>query len=674
MESHLQALIDFLTTHPTLAQVLIFGASLLEALAVIGTIIPGSSVVFAGGVLIGLKVLAPLPVTLLAVTGAILGDGISYWLGHRFQATIPTLWPLKRYPALFERGQAYFTKYGGKSVFLARFIGPLRAIVPVVAGMSGMPARLFYSMNILSALIWAALHIVPGVLFGASLQLAAAVSARLVILLILFTAIFWILFKCARLAHRQAWPRIGLWRDRVVAWARADARMPARIVLSLLDPAKPASQGLLGAAVLLIGSSMLFFGILQDILAGDPLVQFDQTVYVTLQSLRTGWGDDLMVAASELGSANVTMPVIVAVALLFALQRHWVTLGYWLGSAAVAEILVRVLKFTLGRARPNDIYSGVERFSFPSGHAALSMVVYGFLAFLLARGKPAWAKIAITLLCASAILMIAFSRLYLGAHWFSDVAGSFSLGLAWVALLCIAYTHHAARQPMQRTSASLSAWPLPLVVLITIVLAGGMVVRDQHAADLARYTYQPRLDSMPLPTWQADGWRTLPVARSELGGEFEEPFSVQWAASAAQISASLRAGGWQQPPAWRGTTFLLWLISGTPLQQLPVLAKFDHGAAQQTTFIKAVDARQRMVIRFWPQRYAVDASAGTPARPLWLAMVTTERLRQAIGLITLAQTAADFATPLRTLAADLRKSPWSITTMHRYQGDVLLIW
>ena len=139
MESHLQSLIAYFSAHPHIALGAVFAAALLEALAVIGTVIPGSSIVFAGGVLIGLGALDPWLTAALAVAGAILGDGISYSLGRHYHEQIRSVWPMKRYPRLFDRGQAYFEKNGGKSVFLGRFLGPVRAIVPVVAGMSNMP-------------------------------------------------------------------------------------------------------------------------------------------------------------------------------------------------------------------------------------------------------------------------------------------------------------------------------------------------------------------------------------------------------------------------------------------------------------------------------------------------------------------------------------------------------
>ena len=647
LESHLQSLITYFSAHPYIALAAVFAASLLESLAVIGIVIPGSSIVFVGGVLIGLNALDPWWTAAMAVSGAILGDGLSYWLGHHYHEKIRALWPMKNHPEMFERGQAYFAKNGGKSVFLGRFFGPVRAIVPVVAGMSNMPATQFYAMNILSAFAWAAVQILPGVLFGASLQLAGAVSSRLAIMLVIIAVFLWAISRLVRFVFTILWPYIQSLRDRVVGRVRSQPGPLSRMLLSLFDPARSESKSLLAAAVLLIGSTWLFLGILQDILANDPLVQFDQTVYTVIQGLRTEWWDSVMITATGLGGAAGTIPVIIAVSVFFALMRYWRTLGYWLAAAGFAEILVWVLKYSLGRARPNNIYTGIEQFSFPSGHAALSIVVYGFMAFLLARGKSVRTKTGVTLLATVVIVLIAFSRLYLGVHWFSDVLASLSLGLAWITLLGIAYTYHVRREPLR-------AWPLLLVVFTTLTLAGGGYVWPHHGVDVARYAYRPKLESIPLADWRAGGWRRLPFARSELGGEIEEPFSVQWIGPAGQIADTLAAGGWQAPQPWAAKTILLWLLPNPAIEQLPVLPKFDHGEAEKLTFIKTISSRERIVIRLWPVRDVVDTVAGGRSQPLWNGMVTTERLRHPSGMVTLAETGSDFAGPLHILQRDLQ--------------------
>ncbi|MBI2800743.1 MAG: phosphatase PAP2 family protein [Gammaproteobacteria bacterium] len=667
MESHLQSLIAFFSAHPQLALGAIFAASLLEALAVIGTVIPGSSIVFVGGVLIGLKALDPWSAVVAAVIGAILGDSSSYWLGQRYHDRIRAIWPMKTYPGLFDRGQAYFAKNGGKSVFLGRFLGPLRAIVPVVAGMSNMPAGQFYLMNILSAVAWAAAHILPGMLFGTSLQLAGAVSSRLVVLLVATVIVLWAMTKLVRFALTHGWPRLITLRDRTVEFARGKSGPFARVVLSLFDPARAESAALLTAAVLLIGSAWLFLGILEDVVSGDRLVQFDRTVYSVLQGLRTAWVDNVMVAITEMGGVAGTLPVVVVVSSWLSFKRYWRTLGYWLAAAGFAEILVSVLKYLLRRTRPNNIYTGIEQFSFPSGHTTLSIVVYGFMAFLLARAQPVGTKIAVILVAAVAILLIAFSRVYLGVHWFSDVLGSLALGVAWIALLSIAYTHHVQTE-------KLSVFPLLLMVSATLALVAAVYVRGHRSADLERYAYRPKVETILLADWNAGGWRSLSLARSELDGEYEEPFSVQWIGTAARISETLAVSGWHVPPTWTLKTASLWMLAKTPIAELPVLPKFDHGEAQTLTFVRVLNLRERFAVRLWVVGEVIDTDAGRKSRPLWHGMVTIERLDHPVRKIMLVTTASDFVTPLERLERDLRNQHLSVVKQKVRGISVLRIW
>lgn len=661
MHSHLEALIAVLAGHPGAALAAVFAAAALEAVAVVGTVVPGSTVVFAGGMLVGLGALDFRWAFAVAVCGAILGDGVSYWLGHRHHEKLRGLWPLKGRAALLERGQAYFAANGRKSVFVARFLGPLRAIVPVAAGIAGMPARDFYVANVLSALAWAGVHLLPGMLFGASLQLAGAVSSRLLVLLAMLAALLWGLARLARAVFGYGSPRILALRDRLVRRARERAGLPSRAVLAFFDPQRPESPALLTAAAALIGGAWLFLGVLQDVVSNDPLVQVDRTVYEALQGLRTSWGDSVMVAITDLGGAAATIGAITAVALLLALRRRWRTLGYWLGAAAFAEGLVWVLKETVGRARPAPVYAGHEQLSFPSGHAALAIVVYGFLAFLLARGKSAGWKAAIAFGTATAIALVAFSRLYLGAHWLSDVAASLAFGLAWVALLAIAYTHHVRDEPLR-------APQLAAAALIGLALAGGTYVRFHHAADLERYAYRPAPQVVPLAEWQTGGWRALPAARSELSGEAEEPFSVQWAATSAQVSSTLAAAGWQPSARWAGKALLLWLLPDPDVRELPVLPKLDRGAPAQLTFVKPQAPGARLVLRLWRSGRLVGGE------PLWHGTASAERLRHPAGLITLSRTEPDFAAPVSILEGDLHSQGWTTTSQRARAGAVLLAW
>lgn len=321
MQSYVQALTAHFSTHPEQALAAVFAASLLEAFALIGTFVPGSSIVFAAGTLVGLGAISPWAVATTAVVGAILGDGFSYWLGRHYHAHLHLFWPLKQHPQLLERGQAYFAAHGRASVFFGRLLAPTRAIVPVVAGMADMPLAPFYLMNVLSAIAWAAIHLLPGMLFGASLHLAGAISSRLLVLLLTAALLLWGITVLLKFLYQRLWPRAQEFRDRLVLWAQGRTGPVPQVIVSLLDPHSAESKGLLLAAVLLLVGAWLFLGSLEDLVTKDTLILFDHAVYTTLQSVRTEWVDQLMVVVTEIGSAGVAMPVIAVASVVFGATR-----------------------------------------------------------------------------------------------------------------------------------------------------------------------------------------------------------------------------------------------------------------------------------------------------------------------------------------------------------------
>ncbi len=236
---------------------------------------------------------------------------------------------------------------------------------------------------------------------------------------------------------------------------------------------------LASAASLVLGGAWLFFGVVEDVVTGDPLVQVDVLVHDTVRTLRSAGADSFFVAVTELGDLQVLGPVIAAVLGWLVFGRHWLAATYWLAAVGVAEALVKVIKLALHRPRPGALYAGLEQFSFPSGHATLSVVVYGFLALMLAA--RASTRLRVVIASATVLLVggIALSRLYLGAHWMSDVVGGLSFGAAWVAALAIAYLYQ--RRDVFRTGS------LALVALATLAVAGAMHIGGSHGADLLRH-------------------------------------------------------------------------------------------------------------------------------------------------------------------------------------------
>ena len=164
MASFLDPLIAFVSTNAWLAYLTLFLAALLEAVPVVGSVIPGSTIILALSALVPGGELRLEWVLAAAIAGALLGDGSAFWIGHRSQREILSTWPMTHYPRVVAQSEAFFHRWGALAVFFARFVPPIRAFVPITAGALGMRPARFYLVNVPAILLWAPTHVLPGVL------------------------------------------------------------------------------------------------------------------------------------------------------------------------------------------------------------------------------------------------------------------------------------------------------------------------------------------------------------------------------------------------------------------------------------------------------------------------------------------------------------------------------
>jgi membrane-associated protein len=168
--SFIDQLITFVSANSWLAYLTVFLAALLEAVPVVGSVVPGSTIILALSALVPGGELRLQWVLSAAIAGAVLGDGSAFWVGHRAQREILSTWPMSRYPGVIARSEAFFHRWGALAVFFARFVPPIRAFVPITAGALGMPPLRFFAANIPAILLWAPAHVLPGVLAVSALH------------------------------------------------------------------------------------------------------------------------------------------------------------------------------------------------------------------------------------------------------------------------------------------------------------------------------------------------------------------------------------------------------------------------------------------------------------------------------------------------------------------------
>jgi len=601
--------LQWVTLNPVTAYMSIFLIALSESLALVGLLIPGTMLMVGIGAVVATGALSLKITLLVAMTGAVAGDSISYWLGRHYHQGLKKLWPFRKYPQMLIRGEEFFQKHGGKSVLLGRFVGPVRPIIPVIAGMLDMPAGRFVLVNILSAVGWAFAYLIPGVLIGGSLTLIGAVSTRLSLVLLLLGLLLWLTFWLCRMAF---------------GWLGQLGPKGERLLLPLL-------------CLALFLAGWLFLGVLEDLVTLDPLVQADQEIYQFLQALRTPWGDRILVAVTELGDSLVNLFIGAAVLLPLLLKRKFRAASYWLIAVGGGAAMVQLFKWALHRPRPISIYQGVSSWGFPSGHTTMSVVLYGFLAILLVRSfNPRWRWLPF----AAAIgmsLLIAFSRLYLGAHWLSDVLGGLSLGWAWVTLLGIFYLRRSTVEAPRRI--------LLISVALVLLLAGAWHIRSLHAQDLSRYQVQLPLQTLSAGAWLQNDWQRLPGWRIDLAGEVEQPLTFQWAGNPEHLAAQLTEQEWAQVAGVDLKQLLNLFIPKVRVEKLPVLPQLENG--QQERLLMALSqGEQRLVLRLWPTEYRL-AETG---QPLWVGTVESERSFSLAGMLTMPRGVEDYTEALQKLA------------------------
>lgn len=453
MAHFINSLLEFVAEHSALTYVVVFLICFLESLVLVGLIIPGSVLLVGLGAMLATGVMSWAITLSVAIVGAILGDFASFWLGSYYQQQIEQRWPFRKFPKLLDRGREFFKRHGGKSVFLGRFIHVVRPMVPLVAGMMNMSQWRFFVFNALSAIGWVGIYLVPGFLLGGSLISNESVAVRLNYLIGMLALLLW----------------LTIWLiSKAFKW------------LSLLERK---SRGLiLKLSTLFFLSVWLFFCLTRNQIPWMALNQADLEVYRFFSRLRTHLGDQILIAVTELGDTHVNVMVIAVV--LFILLKHakWRAAGYWALTAIGGYLLIELFRWVFQTARPIDIYDGLARFSFPSGHATMSAVLYGFLAIILMRcfsPRFRWLPLSMAL---GFSLMISFSRIYLGAHWLTDIIGGWSLGWTWLTLMGILYFQKADELPKNS---------ILVGVLLALVLGGSWHIFTHHAEDVKKYQKAP---------------------------------------------------------------------------------------------------------------------------------------------------------------------------------------
>jgi len=436
----IQPFLDWLAAHQQWVAVSIAAIAFLESLAIAGIVIPGVLLLFGASAVAGSGTLDVWLTLGSALVGAIAGDCVSFFLGKSLKSHIHGLWPFRNYPHWLANGEQFFRRHGGKSIIIGRFVGPIRPVLPLVAGTLDMPSVRFVCINFISALGWAPLYVLPGYLFGASLQQDISLPEGIGNLGWLLLAICAALFLFIRLTHWHLNPDSRLYQA-LHNWA--DRQHSVRIFWHWLAEQRGDRAVFPVLSIILFISSLIAFALcwLPDLSSGfwSEVNQSTQDYFSTLQH---PWLDQIFGLLLRLTDtyclAALTMPLI----LWLLLTRH-LAAGLHFFSAMVGVTVISALLTNIDHAATTG--------------TATAGLIAAFIAQEMEHHKRWW------LYCFALppILLFAVSSLYQGALLSTVLAGMF-MGL----MVCAAARISFSRYNKQAIKADI--W-----LLISVIIAIG---------------------------------------------------------------------------------------------------------------------------------------------------------------------------------------------------------
>ena len=616
-----QALLDWINAHPGWGVSIVFLVSFLESLVLVGILLPGIVILFGIGALIGLGLLDMLPVWVAASTGAFLGDFLSYGLGHRFRGHLLDIWPFSRYPGLMERGTRFFKAHGAKSVMAGRFIGPLRPIIPAVGGMMGMTPSRFLAVDTLACITWAPSFLLPGMLFGASLEVASEYTGRLTVMLVILLAVLWMTWWLIRAIYEPLAGRSARWLRHAIRWSRRHPVL-GRALGPLLGPSSGEVLSVTMLGVLLV---LLFWGVVMLLFLSPFSAQprlLDQAVQELALSLRNHLADPVMVAIDQLSRWPVSIFSATALLLWLIGAGRRSAAVHWLIAIGGGALLHLLLSWGL-RTAPQVIEWAGATLRSPSAAMSLATVTLTFFAVMEASELPRKHRQWPYLVAALLIMLLALARLYLGREWLSGALMGMTMGLLWTGIVGIAYRQRAFRR--------FSGVTASFIFYLSFFALFAWQVHEHQGEELAALTTPVVLQEIDGQVWWESDWDVVPRDRTQLASVAARRFNAQVAADPSTVAALLAGGGWEAVPDadWR---WILQALNPEPDQaSLPLLGRAYMGRSEELLLRKNVEPEGRVLtIRLWDSGVRLMPES----RVLFVGQLSEELLVQRFGLFS----------------------------------------
>ena len=597
-----------------------FGAALLETTIGIGLLVPGSTIILLMGTLVAKGYFDLGDLLWFAVLGAILGDNINYAIGKKYRSKIfkQGLWFIK--PAHLTKGEFFFKKYGTKSILLGRFVPSLKSIVPLIAGVFNMKRLPFTIWNIIGAMVWSVAWILPGYYIAQSFNLTKIWISRVgLILAALLTAsvLLYILKIIIIKKGKKIFAFIfSIWlsvQQAIMDNADVKAFIKRHQTLASFLKKRLDKKDFYGLPLTLLSLSLiylttLFSGTVEGVINADLVVAADVRTANLLTIFRTTELNHFFIFITLLGKWQVIMIFTIAAGLIFWLNCKKTYITPLLTGLVGSEVFVLIGKLLVQRARPETALYPETSFSFPSGHAAIAVTFYGFITYILIKSTKQWKlKTNAFFVGMLLIMLIGFSRLYLGVHYASDVWGGYLAGAIWLIIAISANEYFLSKKQTQTIfiKTTKKIW-LTGVIIIMAISCYIIFAFNYNVPTIEAYKIQPSTINNISALFTTDKLKYTET----LKGNKQEPISfVIIAKNNQQLMELFKNAGWflaDEISIYSATKLATSAAWKKSYEQAPMTPDFWNTKVHDFGFEKADqnnNVRSRHHTRFWQTNY-----------------------------------------------------------------------
>lgn len=605
--NYIQPLIDWLQLHPHWALCITFIISFTESLALIGSIIPGSVTMTAIGILAGSGVMRVDLTLIAAILGAVAGDSLSYLIGFIYSKQLPGLWPFKKYPQWIAYGNDYFTSHGGKSVLIGRFIGPLRSIIPVIAGMLHMNQWRFLAANIASAILWSILYVVPGVAIGAaSNELSPEIAAQLFTFILVFLGVLWLLTLTLRWILKYL--NIFFHNYLHEKWVFLKNHSRIRSFIQYITPIYEENHSKTMGLTLLSGIAITSFIILTLLTCLNYLQDIiNQPAYLFLQSIRINVFDVLLIIAQEIINPITLVTIGLSVLIICIYKKDWRSALYWISLHLACACVLLLFYFLAQLPQPNIPLSSTKN-AYPAGSLLFATAQFSFLLlysnFMIKNSVSRTLNILFLLI----LLIASFSLVYLGDKWVTDTVGGLLVGLSISLIHWIGY-----RRQLLPLYSSYLAWVLILFMAVASSISIGLnfeKIYKEHQIYLAQYVFDEKF-------WWSQVEPILPIYRINRIGKPANVFNIQYAGSLSHLESALTTYGWKKKNETFLTSFVKRINGQHTAQDSPLIAQLYLNRKPALIMMLTQSKDKNQILRLWRSNFHLKHYH----EPIWLGTV-----------------------------------------------------